>query len=156
MDGKFLVGGHNEGIFSVIRLEDNYSQVVERPFGYVDSVWNIEPYTLYTEGEPHTLFIPTTSGMYQCALTPQGQFMYTMESYYEGISVTNSVVINEDEMLLSLHTEEWNKLVILNLDTRQEKVILEPESAAYYIDLATIPRNPDFPLYFIAHTGKGV
>ena len=82
--------------------------------------------------------------------------MYTMESYYEGISVTNSVVINEDEMLLSLHTEEWNKLVILNLDTRQEKVILEPESAAYYIDLATIPRNPDFPLYFIAHTGKGV
>ena len=102
------------------------------------------------------IFVPTTRGMFQCALTPQGQFMYTMESFYEGISVTNSYCVSEDEMLLSLHTEEWDKLVILNLDTRQEKVILEPESAVYFIDLAAIPREPDFPFYFIAHTAKGL
>ena len=82
--------------------------------------------------------------------------MYTMESWYEEISVTNSIVVNEDELLLSLHTEEWDKLVIFNLETRQEKIIVEPESAVYFIDLRAIPRNPDFPFYFIAHTAKGI
>ena len=79
-----------------------------------------------------------------------------MESYYEDISVTNSVVVSEDELLLSLHTDEWDKLVILNLDTREEKVIVQPESADYYIDLRAIPRSPDFPFYFIAHTARGI
>ena len=64
LDGKFLLGGHNEGLFSVIRLEDQNVQVVEQPFGYVDSVWDIEPYSLYVEGEPHTIFVPTTNGMF--------------------------------------------------------------------------------------------
>lgn len=79
-----------------------------------------------------------------------------MESFYEGVSVTNSVVVSEDELLLSLHTEEWDKLVIFNLDTGKEKIIEEPESAVYFIDLKAIPRNPDFPFYFIAHTAKGI
>ena len=29
MNGKFLIGGHNEGLFSVIRLEDCNVEVVE-------------------------------------------------------------------------------------------------------------------------------
>lgn len=35
-------------------------------------------------------------------LTPQGYFMYCMESFYEGVEVTNCQELNEDEMLLSL------------------------------------------------------
>ena len=69
------------------------------------------------EGEPQILYIPTTNGLYCCMVTEQGQFMYNMESFYEGVNVTNSVIINEDELLCSLETEEWKKLVILNLET---------------------------------------
>ena len=71
MNAKFLLGSHNEGLFSVITLEDQNVQVVEQPFGYVDAVWNIEPYT-YTEGQPQDIFVPTTRGMFLCALTAQG------------------------------------------------------------------------------------
>ena len=38
-------------------------------------------------------------------------------SFFPGINVTNSVLINEDELLVSLEAENWNKMVILNLDT---------------------------------------
>ena len=46
--------------------------------------------------------------------------MYCMESFYEKENVTHCMMINEDEMLISLQ----NKMVILNLDTRAEKNVL--------------------------------
>ena len=52
MNGEFLLGSHNEGIFSIIRLSDQDVQLVEQPFGYVDVIENIEPYSLCIEGEP--------------------------------------------------------------------------------------------------------
>ena len=88
-----------------------------------------------------------------------------MQSYYEGINVTNSMLVNEDEMLLSLEfTDEdggedasWHKLVILDLDTREEKIVIAPEAAVNILDICRIPcfgedENP----YFIMHTGKGL
>lgn len=63
------------------------------------------------------------------------------------------MLINEDEMLVSLPS----KLVILNLDTRQEKIVIQADSgAAYFIDMCKIPSNPGEPAYFILHTGKGL
>lgn len=32
-----------------------------------------------------------------------GDFLWSMESFYEGDNVTNAVVINDNELLLSLH-----------------------------------------------------
>ena len=58
-------------------------------------------------------------------LTPQGHFMYCMESFYEGLEVTNCKELNEEELLLSIQQEQ-QKLVIFNLDTREEKLIILP------------------------------
>ena len=62
--------------------------------------------------------------------------MYCMESFYEGYNVTNAVVVNEDEMLISYSSQEGQtKLVILNLDTKEEKIMIHPDSAAYFHDI---------------------
>lgn len=53
-----------------------------------------------------------------CVIYATGDFAYCMESYYEDKNVTNAIVINEDELLLSLFMEGQNKLVILNLETK--------------------------------------
>lgn len=82
--------------------------------------------------------------------------MYNMESFYEGINVTNSVIINEDELLISLQTEKWNKLVILDLETREEKVVIEPSNAVDILDICRIPCNEGEAPYFILHTCKGI
>ena len=70
--------------------------------------------------------------------------------------MTNSVLINEDELLVSLQKDEWCKIVILNLDTQTEKVIIEPENAVYCLDMAKVPQIDGMPPYFIMHTGKGL
>ena len=64
MNGAFLLGGHNEGFFSVIKLSDQTVEVVEQPFGYIETVENIEPYSLCIEGEPHTIFVATRRGLF--------------------------------------------------------------------------------------------
>ena len=85
-----------------------------------------------------------------------------MEVYYEGFNVTNSVFIDEDHMLVSLEhyeeetEDEWHKLVILDLDTREEKVVIEPEAAVNILDICRIPSGEDENPYFIMHTGKGL
>ena len=79
--------------------------------------------------------------------------MYCMESYYEGTNVINAKEINEDEMLLALCNEGENKLVILNLDTREEKVVIKPDECVFILDMIKIPSNPNF---FALHTGKGI
>ena len=79
--------------------------------------------------------------------------MYCMESFYEKQNVTNCMMINEDEMLISLQ----NKMVIYNLDTQMEKVVLESDSGqAFFIDMCMIPQNPGSNPYFILHTGRGI
>jgi len=56
-------------------------------------------------------------------------------------------------MLISLQ----NKMVILNLDTRSEKIVIEAQSgSAYFIDMIKIPQSPGADTYFILHTGKGI
>lgn len=87
--------------------------------------------------------------------------MYSMESFYEGLNVTNSVFIDEDTMLVSLESseEDWNKLVILDLETREEKVVISPDAAYTILDICRIPLNPtdeEKNPYFIMHTGKGI
>jgi len=61
--------------------------------------------------------MPSSGGLFPCILTDDGMFMYLMQSHFLDINVTNCVVINVDEVLCSLQHEDWNKLVILNLDT---------------------------------------
>ena len=82
--------------------------------------------------------------------------MYTMEAFYEGINVTNAVEANEDELIISLQTEEQNKLVIVNIDTKEEKIIIEPESATYFLDMVKIPSSTESQDYFLFHTAKGL
>ena len=83
-----------------------------------------------------------------------------MQSYYEGANVTNSVFINEDEMLVSLELYEdddsWHKLVILDLDTSEEKIVISPEAAVNILDICRIPCGEGESPYFIMHTGKGL
>ena len=156
-NGSFLVGSHTEGCISVINLETRECEIVQEPFGPIENIWGVEVFGEVNDlTEPQMLFCPTSSGMYQCMLTAQGYFMYCMESYYEGVNVSNSVVINDDEMLLSLQSDDWNKLVILNLDTREEKVVIKPDPSIYFIDIIPIPSNPGDTPYFILHTGKGI
>ena len=65
--------------------------------------------------------------------------MYCMESFYVKQNVTHAMMINEDEMLIALE----NKMVILNLDTREEKNVLEADSGlAFFFDMCKIPQNP--------------
>ena len=107
--------------------------------------------------QPQMLMIPTSSGMYQCILTQFGHLMYCMESFYEGQNVTNARVVNEEEMLVSYTTSEGaTKLVIINLETREEKVVIHPDASAYFLDLRKIPSSPGSSPFFIVHTGKGL
>ena len=76
MDDNYLVGSHTEGIVSVISLETQEVQVIEEPFGAVDSIWGTELYEPRPEGEPQTIYMPSTNGLYCCILSPEGQFMY--------------------------------------------------------------------------------
>ena len=165
LDDAFIVSSHTEGFFQVINLEENtVSDLASQPFGPVANTWGVEVFNMRPEGEPQVVFIPSTNGLYQCSVTPEGQFVYSMEVFYEGINVTNSVFINEDQMLISLQfdedgdgDEEWNKLVILDLDTREELVVIAPEAAVNILDICRIPcadleENP----YFILHTSKGI
>lgn len=73
-----------------------------------------------------------------------GDFLWNMESFYVGDNVTNAVVINDNELLLSLHsgTEDnrnKNKLVILNLETKKEDTIIDEENSVYFLDVCKIP-----------------
>lgn len=61
-------------------------------------------------------------------------------------------------MLVSLQNvdSDEHKLVILNLDTGEERVVIEPNSASYFFDMQKIPCGPNLPLHFLLHTGKGI
>ena len=62
--------------------------------------------------------------------------MYCMESFYEGQNVMNCKMIDEDQMLVCLQ----KRMIILNLDMRAEKIVLEAESGtAFFIDMCRIP-----------------
>ncbi len=84
-----------------------------------------------------------------------------MESWYEGFNIINSVVINKSELLLSFYTfdddscESFNKLVILNHETREEKMIIDLKSVQVF-DIGTLPGNTGGDKFFILHTGKGI
>ena len=95
-------------------------------------------------------------GLKEGVITPEGSFMYCMESYYVGINVTNSVVINDDEMLLSIQKKNANKLVIFNLETKEEKVVIKPENGVYILDIQKVPFSDSEHAFFMMHTGKGI
>ena len=132
--------------------------IIEEPFGPVDQIWGIE--LIQTElqpGDPQQLFIPTTNGVFFSVLTPEGSFMYCMEQYYDNTNVTNAVHIGGDELLLSLQTDTENKLVILNIETKEERVVIEPQNGTYILDICKIPSlTTDEHPFFIMHTGKGI
>jgi len=60
---------------------------------------------------------------------------------------------NLEEMLLSLETDHWSKLVILNLETREEKVVIKPEPSMSFMDIIYVP---GIKSYYILHTSKGI
>ncbi len=136
-------------------------QTEQAPFGFVEEIWGVEKFGGFTEGEPEDLFLPTTSGLYCCMVTPEGQFLYSMESYYEESNIINAVMINEDELLLSFYTfddesgNSINKLVILNLETKEEKMMIDLKSVQVF-DICTLPGQPGGGKFFILHTGKGI
>ena len=137
LGNKYIVGAHTEGFFSVTNLEEQTSVVVENPFGdEIENIWGVETVGMF---ESEIFYTPTTNGLYECQLNEEGQILYTTTSFFMGINVTNSVLINEDELLVSLQTDDWNKMVILNLETQQEKVIIEPENAIYCLDICKVP-----------------
>lgn len=84
-----------------------------------------------------------------------------MESYYEGSNIINAVVINEDELLLSFYTfddesgKSVSKLVILNLETKEEKMMIDLKSTQVF-DICSLPGHPGGGKFFILHTGKGI
>ena len=81
------------------------------------------------EDSPQTIFLPSTEGVYMAVITPDGNFIACMgEEYYPGVNVSNAVILNEDEMLLSIQEEAASRLVIINLDTKQETVIIQPDA----------------------------
>ena len=129
------------------------------PFGFVEEIWGVEKFLGYEGAETEELFLPTTDGLYVCMITQTGQFLYSMESYYEGLNVINALVINEDELVLSFFqiedNESLNKVVIFNLETKQEKMVIDLKSAQIF-DICTIPGNPGGEKYFMMHTGKGI
>ena len=51
LDNTFLIGSHNEGIISVINLEESTSNIIERPIGDVDNIWGVEVYNYAREGD---------------------------------------------------------------------------------------------------------
>ena len=69
--------------------------------------------------------------------------------------MTNACLINEDEVLCAIQDERSGKLVIVNLDTRQEKIIISPDTV-YFLDIVRIPSFDDQSPFFILHTGKGI
>ena len=97
--------------------------------------------------------MPSTSGLFLSIITETGQFMYIMESHFAGSNVTNCVIINEDEVLCSIQDDEVCKLVILHLDTKEEKIVIQPEREIYFLDIVAIPGISSF---FVMHTGRGI
>lgn len=100
--------------------------------------------------------MPTDRGLFPCILTEHGQFLYLMQSHFLDMSVTNCAIINEDEVLCSIQHQESNQLVILNLETMEQKLIIEPTGALYILDITKIPSGDAANPYFILHTGKGI
>lgn len=49
---RFLVGSHIEGYISIINLETDGFEIVEKPFGDVDTIWAAEVIPFRPEGEP--------------------------------------------------------------------------------------------------------
>ena len=86
--------------------------------------------------------------------------MYCMESYYEGMNVTNAVQIDEDEMLVSIIENDTDMRVCkIHLDTREETIIIPAADNYYVLDISLIPFSVDDSCYsslFLMHTGKGI
>ena len=152
-DDRFIVCSYTGSIVTVINLETDEPTIVEDPFGEVETIWATEIVPFKAEGEPQTVLMPSTRGLFLSIITEEGQFMYIMESHYPGSNVTNCVIINEDEVLCSIQDDEVSKLVILNLDTKEEKLIIQPENEIYFLDIVPIPGVSEF---FIMHTGRGI
>ena len=47
-------------------------------------------------------------------------------------------------------------MVILNLDTHAERVIITPDIGVYCMDICKIPQTEGMDPYFIIHSGKGL
>ena len=69
---RFLVGSHNQGFVSVINLETEFCEVIEQPFGDVDTVWAAEVIPFRPEGEPQSIMMPSSGGLFPCILTEDG------------------------------------------------------------------------------------
>ena len=83
-----------------------------------------------------------------------------MESYYEGCNVTNALQIDDDEMLVSIIENDTEMRVCkINLDTRNETMIIPPQDKVLVLDISLIPFSEDAAsknAFFLMHTGKGI
>ena len=103
LGNKYIVGAHTDGIFSVINLEDQTVRILDNPIGNdIENVWGIEAVEM---DSPQIFYTPTTNGLYEVSLDDDGQFVYSFVNFFTGVNVTNSILINEDELLVSLQTD---------------------------------------------------
>lgn len=131
VDERFILSSHTDGFFSVVDVEAGTSQVLANIFGEVDNICGIELLARPSgPNDPQLMLVATSSGMYQCMVTNLGHLMYCMEVYFEGENVTNVCSINDEDFLVSYTTlsDGLTKLVIFNLDTREEKVMIHPDA----------------------------
>ena len=82
INDAYLVGSHVEGYVSVISLETDAIEIVEKPFGEVDTIWAAEVIPFRPDGEPQQLLMPTNCGLFSCILTEEGNFYFMMQSHF--------------------------------------------------------------------------
>ena len=73
---------------------------MDNPIGNdIENVWGICAVEM---DAPQFFYTPTTNGLYELSLDNDGQFVYSFVSFFNGINVTNAILINQDEMLVTL------------------------------------------------------
>jgi hypothetical protein len=117
MDGKYLISAHHEGILSVYDADECTVEVFEDIFGYVDTIWSLEPVGMIdNEGKAEYFVAATTNGMYVCAIYDNGKIIYTQRFYYEGCNVTNVEQLDGLTVFITLIDPEGNdRLVTLDV-----------------------------------------
>ena len=157
INDMFLVGSHAEGNVTIVNLESDAVEIIEKPFGEVDNIWAAEVIPFRPDGEPQQLLMPSERGLFPCIVTEDGNFLYMMQSHFLDQNVTNCAVIDEDRVLCSIQEpNNEGRLVILNLDSFEEIVVIQPDVQMYILDITRFSSGDGVSNYFILHTGRGV
>ena len=81
--------------------------------------------------------------------------MNSFDSYLEGHDIHKSIEVNDSEILISLRKDDWNQVVLLNIDTSQTRVVVPKSHAVSCIGIVKIP-TASAPSYYMLHTCRGL